>query len=286
MSIDAQWLAYVGIALLAAAAAGAVFATLRDPGSSARGALGRYHRRLERDVRFLQLRGNAVQIVRGQLVAAVALLAAAAVLERITPALLIPVALAGPPLFLRWRTNKRRELLEKQLDGWLLVLANMLKATSSLTDAVSSTASLVSKPSSQELLLVIKEVDLGTTLAAALRAMTARVGSRLVSSAVTALLVGVRTGGDLPRLLEQAASALRELARIDGEVRAKTSQGRMQLFVMALFPPAAYYAFTKVEPEFFDPLNGTVVGMTIYASSFILWLAAIVLARKILNPDV
>ncbi len=286
MSIDTQWLAYGGIALLAVAAAVAVFTTMRDPDSSARGALGRYHRRLERDVRFLQLRATAVQIARGQLITAVALLAVAAVVERITPLFFVPIALAGPPLLLRWRTRKRRELLEKQLDGWLLVLANMLKSTSSLTDAVASTAALVSRPTSQELVLVIKEVDLGTTLAAALRGMTARVGSRLVSSAVTALLVGVRTGGDLPRLLEQAASALRELARVDGEIRAKTSQGRMQLIVMALFPPVIYFAFTKIQPDFFTPLNESVAGLAIYASSFFLWLAAIMLARKVLNPDV
>lgn len=277
-------LGHLGVALVALGAGAAAWLVLVDPTSQLRGHFADYVRWVDRHVRLLLLRRSARWIARCQLVAAVALLAGAAVVD---PRLGYGAALAVvlPPLWLHRAVARRRERIEQQLDGWLLMLANMLKATSSLVDAVRGTVKLTSAPLAEELDLVVKEVELGSALDVALRSMVARVDTAIVSAGITAILVGRRSGGDLPRVLERSAGALREIHRLEGVVRSKTAQARMQLIVMALFPPAIYYGLKAIDPHFFDPLVG-VWGVIIYGAASVFWVAGVLLARKILDVDV
>lgn len=275
------WLA---IALVALGTGGALWVVITDPSGPVRSIFAEYVRAIDRDVRFLMLQRGALQIARMQLVGAAILLALAFVLDRRFGYLAV-LALALPPLLLRRAVKKRRERIEQQLDGWLLMLANMLKATSSLVDAVRGTVKLCGKPIAQEVDLVVKEIELGSSLEVALRSMVARIDSAMVSAAITAILVGRRTGGDLPRVLERSAGAMREIHRLEGVVRSKTAQGRMQLIVMALFPPAIYYGLKSLDPHFYDPLVG-IWGIIIYGAASVLWIGGVLLARKILDVDV
>jgi tight adherence protein B len=279
-----QLLAYLGIGLTGVGGGATLWLVLRDPDSAPRGALARYIADLDVSARFLLLSRNGTQIARIQMVAFALAIAAAVTMNPVF--LYIGVlSLIGPPLWLRRKVRKRREKLEEQVDGWLLMLANMLKATGALTDAIRATVPLTAAPMSEEVDLVAKEIKLGAPLNQALEAMGRRIRSPIISAAITSLLVGRRTGGDMPRLLEQSAASLREIARLEGVVRAKTAQSRMQLWVMAGIPPLIYWGLTTVDPHFFDPLVG-LVGTIVYGVGFALWLGGLVLAWKILNVDV
>ena len=276
---------HAAVALLVVGGGSALWLVMVDPSGPALGLWAGYVRHLDRSVRFLQLRRSALAIARLQLVIAAVIVACGAGVGSSRLMWCGPLALVLPPVWLRREVRRRRERIEQQLDGWLLMLANMLKATSSLVDAVRSTIKLTGAPISQEIDLVVKEVELGSSLEVALRSMVARIDSAIVSAAVTAVLVGRRTGGDLPRVLERSATALREIHRLEGAVRSKTAQARMQMIVMVLFPPAIYYGLRAVDPHFFDPLHGF-WGYIVYSASAFFWIVGILLARKILDVDV
>jgi tight adherence protein B len=279
-----QLLALAGGALAVAGATTAAVLVLRDPDSRVRRLWAEYVRLIERDVRFLMLRRPAPSIVRAQALVLGALIVGAVAIDwRLFYA--AALCLVVPPLWLRRMVRRRRARLEQQLDGWLLMVANMLKSTGSLAEAVISSARLSTAPMAQEIDLVAKEVKLGSPLDVALRGMAARVGSSLVAATITGLLVGRHTGGDLPRMLERSAAALREITRLEGVVRSQTSQAKLQLVVMALSPPAIYYGLKFMDPHFFDPLTG-LIGLVVYGAAVALWLGSIVLARKILSVDV
>ena len=59
----------------------------------------------------------------------------------------------------------------------------------------------------------------------------------------------------------------------------------MQLWVLALFPFVICYAFILLDPEFFWPLERTFVGNMVTAVAVVLWLVALVTARKVLKVD-
>ena len=259
-------------------------------GLSPESALRQWHkrhlRRVDLDVRFLRLGTSARVLVFLQLFASVSCVLAAIVWEDVLFYAVIVLVWLLPKGYLAYLRAKRVGKFEEQLDGWLLTLANMLKATASLADAVRATVDLVRPPISEELDVVVKEGDLGTPFDQALRNMGDRIDSRLLSSALTTLLVGRQTGGELPKLLEESAAVLREMARLEGMVRAQTSQAKAQAYVLATIPAAFFIGFQLISPGFFEPLLQSATGYTIIGAAVFLWIGALYVGRKILNPDI
>lgn len=99
------------------------------------------------------------------------------------------------------------------------------------------------------------------------------------------MLIGLRVGGNLPVVLERTAGTIREMNRLLGVLRTKTGEGRSQLWVMALAPVVLVGAFSFVSDGYFDPLMNTLVGQLVAGVAIVLWLASVLLARKILAVD-
>ncbi len=197
----------------------------------------------------------------------------------------ILVAFAPAAIIERMR-RQRVEQIEEQLDGFLLALANALKATPSLGDAFTSVQRLIPPPLQQEVELAVKEMRVGSTLDQAMLFMAGRIGSRQVDSALSALLIGRQIGGNLPKILDTTASSLREMARLEGVVRTKTAEGKAQLWVLAVFPAVLMIAFNSVKEGYFDPLTQSLTGYVLIALALVFWIASLVTARKILDVDI
>jgi tight adherence protein B len=192
----------------------------------------------------------------------------------------------GPTVYIESMRRQRVAKLEEQLDNFILALANALKTTPSIGAAFSSVAAVVSDPMRQEVDLAIKEMKVGSTLDQALLHMAARVGSRQLDSALSAILIGRQVGGNLPKVLETTAGTLREMRRLEGVVRTKTAEGKAQLWVIGLMPFGLIFGLNALWPGYFDPLTKSLVGYLVIIACTSCWVASIVLARKILRVDV
>jgi tight adherence protein B len=200
---------------------------------------------------------------------------------------LLAAAIAVVPSWWIRRRRRRRVLaVEAQVDGLLLALSNALKSTPSLGDAVQSVGPLLADPIRQDLSTAVKAMRLGATLEQALLMMAARIGSRQLDSALTAVLVGRQIGGNLPKILDSTAASLREMARLEGVVRTKTAEGKMQLWVLAVFPLALIGVTSEVNPGYFDPLTRSMIGYGLVSLALLFWCSALVAARKILAVDI
>jgi tight adherence protein B len=286
VSITTYVLGYTGLVLAVCGIVVAGYFLLTDPNSYVRRRWADYVAALDRELRFLLLKTSGRTIALGQLAVIVALPVVALLLDDMTFLFLIPVVMVAPMLWLRMKHQERVRLLEESLDSWLLMLANALKASPSLGEAIQSSAKLIRAPFSEELDLLIKEMKLGTPLDQAVLNMSTRIQSRVISSSLATILVGRQTGGDLPAILEQSAATLREMARLEGVVRTKTAEGRMQAIVLGAIPFVLLYALHQVDPNWLRPLFETTIGYIVLTAATILWAAAIVLARKILAVDI
>lgn len=198
----------------------------------------------------------------------------------------ILVVAIGPTMYIEHMRKQRVLKLEEQLDNFILALANALKTTPSIGAAFNSVAAVVSNPMQQEVDLAIKEMKVGSTLEQALLHMAARVGSRQLDSALSSILIGRQVGGNLPKVLETTAGTLREMRRLEGVVRTKTAEGKMQLWVIASMPFGLILGLNVIWPAYFDPLTKSLVGYLIIIGCSSFWVAAIVLARKVLTVDI
>lgn len=277
---------YAGLFLFIGGAAVAITLIALNPESEVRKAYARYESSLERKCRFLLLEQNGKSIARMQLIACAIVPVFAFLMEDYIYLLLIPPIALAPHFILESRSGERILKVEAQLDSWLLMLSNALKASPSLGEAINNSGKLMRPPMSEELDLALKEMKLGTPLDQAVLNMSQRIGSPSVSSALATILVGRQTGGDLPKILEESAQTLREMARLEGVVRAKTAEGKMQAYVLGAIPFVLIGAIHMVDEHWLEPLASSTLGYGIMGTAAALWVTAILLARKILAVDV
>lgn len=204
----------------------------------------------------------------------------------VQPWLYLLVVLFGPALYLRRERQERIARLEKQVDGFVVALANSLKTVPSPAAALQATAGILQQPTRQEIEHVLKEMRVGSTLEQGLVAMSTRVNSRWLDVAFSAVLIGLRVGGNLPVVLERTAATIREMNRLLGVVRIKTGEGRMQLWVLAVFPLLVVFGLNSAQAGYFDVMQNSLVGQMAVGVAALLWIGSMLVARKVLAVDV
>jgi tight adherence protein B len=251
--------------------------------------LNRYYRQysasLDRSLKLLFMRPVGPRIVLGQLLLAFVLAGLGLLVDRYLYFGLIIVAL-GPVLYLKKLRTDHITRLEAQIDSLILGLANSLKTVPSPSAALSAILPVLPMPMKLEIDRLLKEMRVGSTLEQGILNMSARVKSIDIDNALSALLIGLQVGGNLPLVLENTAATIREMNRLQGVVRTKTSEARAQLWVLAIFPFAICFAFTMLDKTYFDPLQQTFVGSIVVTLALGLWLGSLMAARKILKVDI
>lgn len=286
ISVETHVFHWLGLVLSVGGIVTALTLLLMDPGSAMRKRWAEHVASLDREVRFQLLKTTGLKIAIGQLVFCLALPFVVMITGEAIWLLLVVPGVFGPSLYLAQKHAERVRLLEETLDSWLLMLANALKASPSLGEGIQSSARLMRAPFSEELDLVIKEMKLGTPLDQAVLNMSSRIKSRIISSSLATILVGRQTGGDLPQILEQSAATLREMQRLEGVVRTKTAEGKMQAIVLAAIPFVLLFALHMVDDQWLKPLFETSIGWIVLTIATMFWAAAILIARKILTVDI
>jgi tight adherence protein B len=279
------WTERGAVLAVAATAALVVAVVFSDPASPGRVAFGAYVAGLDGQLRFIRARVRGSRVLTGQGIA-IGVCVAAATLGEWTALLVVPVFAILPRVVVTLRAERRVARLEEQIEPWLNAIANSLKASPSLGDAIGSTTSLVAAPMSEEVDVLIKEYELGTPLDRALDNLAARGRGRTLGAAVLALKVARRSGGNLTEMLQTTAAALRELARLEGVVRTKTAEGKAQAFVIAVVPVPMVLCIHWSDPRYFEPLAVTFLGNLIVAGAATLWVLAVLASVKILAVEV
>jgi tight adherence protein B len=238
---------------------------------------------LERRLRsmFISVPGRTIAVA--QAIAMAALFGFGLSLREPTCYALIPLAIVGPSLYVEYAKRRRIREIEAKLDGFILALANALKATPSLGNALEYTHPLLPAPLDDEVGLTLKEMRVGTPLEQALLNMSARIQSPQLDATLAGLLIGRQVGGELPKILETTAATLREITRLHGVLRAKTAEGKAQLLVVAVFPALLIAGFDALNPGYFNPLVQKPVGVVIIGICIGLWVVALFFARKVLS---
>jgi tight adherence protein B len=280
-------LKYGSSALLVLAAFLGTFAIVASPDSL----LGRYWARyavsLESKLQRMYIWTSGTVIAVAQVVGIVASLGMALAFK--LPAWVVVALLAtlafGPMLWIERMRQERVRAIEAQTDGFLVAMANALKSTPSIGDAFKSVAGLVRDPLRQEIATALKEIRFGATLDQALGLMAARVGSSQFDSALSCILIGRQVGGNLPKILDSTAGSLREMSRLEGVVRTKTADGKMQAWVLAVMPLFMVFALSMATPGYFDPMTKTAIGLALTAVAVLFWAGSIITARKVLSVD-
>jgi tight adherence protein B len=150
-------------------------------------------------------------------------------------------AASGPVAIHVWIGRRRTAsaaAIERQLREAVLALAAGVRAGRSIRGALEEAARDAEPPLSEELDAVLRGLEIGEPIEAALGRLAARLDLSDVRLLVTALSVHRRSGGDLPGLLDELADVIGQRLDARREARALTAQGRASGVVLAALPVA------------------------------------------------
>jgi tight adherence protein B len=179
--------------------------------------------------------------------------------------------------------RRRMRSLEAELPGVIEKLSSALKAGSGLLGAFEKISLSTEGPFSQEVRLLLKEVQLGLPLEEALKRLAARGRSQHVSVFCTALIIALNTGGSLSSVLDNIAGAIREKRVMDGKIRALTSQGKMQGLILGAIPLALLAVLYALDPQMVLPLFETAPGRLLLAAGAVLLVLGFLFIRKVVD---
>ena len=165
-----------------------------------------------------------------------------------------------PPLAVRYRQRRRRDLFNAQLAGMLQLLSNSLKTGYAIDRALETVAQKSPPPVSTEFERVTTEIALGTSVEDALSALLLRIDSPDLEFIVTAILLHVRVGGNLAEVLDNISDTLRDRLQTKRDMAVLTAQSRASATIITGLPILLALGLYVFVPGYFAPMTSTVVG--------------------------
>lgn len=196
------------------------------------------------------------------------------------------IVITAPRGLIKALRKKRNQKFAYQLPDGLASLSGALHAGLSLPQALAGLAEQQPAPFSQEIELVVRKQRLGMPLDQALAELEARVPGNEVSMFVTAVRIARELGGNLSETLERLADTLRRRLAMEGKIRALTSQGKIQGWIVGLLPIFLAGVLYVMEPEAMKPLFTTAIGYMVLGTIAALEFVGFILIRKIVNIEV
>jgi tight adherence protein B len=187
----------------------------------------------------------------------------------------------GATVWRRRRDARLAAALDEQLADAVRSFAAGMRAGLSVPQAIAFAAREGEPPLATALARIVDSVGLGGGLDDALERWATDVGTDDARLVVGVLALHRRSGGDLPRVLDQVAATLRERSSAAREVRSLTAQARLSGAILGLLP-IGFFAFLwmtsrgDIEGAFDSPIGvGAVVAGLVLEGVAFLWIRSL-----------
>jgi len=182
--------------------------------------------------------------------------------------------------------QRRLRRFEEQLPDTLTMLSGALRAGLSLRSAIAQLVIEAPAPLGQEFTLLLREQRLGATLEQSLTGLARRMPTPTTILTVSAMRIASETGGGLAEMLERTANTVRNRLQIEGKIRALTSQGKLQAWIVGLLPIGLMAILNEMEPGAMSVLWHTPMGWGALTVIAILEALGVYVIRRIVAIDV
>jgi len=166
-------------------------------------------------------------------------------------------------LLARLGAKKRVQMIRKGLPDALDMISNSLSAGLTLPQAILRNLDHFPEGVADEFARIIYDTRLGYSVAEAFANFAERVPSGDVRMISIASEIGVAHGGNLADSYRMLSSLIRDNMAFESELRAMTTEGRMQAIVMSCLPFALMLILGLVNPTFIVPMVTTVAGWAV-----------------------
>ena len=197
------------------------------------------------------------------------------------------VAMLTMPKVLLYRLEvKRKKKFIESLPDALSQIASGMSAGQTFVSAMETMVRETKGPISQEFSLVLREQRMGMSLAEAMENLGERVQSEELDLVVTATQISNEVGGNLSEIFRRLSDALRRKLEMEGKIKALTSQGVLQGWVVGMLPLFIIIALYFVDRDNISPIFSNLLGWIFLGIIMINEVIGGLMIRKIVNIDV
>ncbi len=178
-------------------------------------------------------------------IAAVSALSTAILATLLIPSFFVPpFALAAgavmPVYFVKKKRDARLNKLLAQLPDAFDLMARVMRAGQTMTQAFRSVSDEFPQPISGEFAVCYEQQNLGIPPDTALRDLAQRTGLLELKILVVGVIVQEQTGGNLADMLDKLSTVIRERFQMRGVIKTLTAEGRLQAALLLGLPPALF----------------------------------------------
>lgn len=201
--------------------------------------------------------------------------------------LVLATALASGPYFSVVVQRKLRlQRFDSTLPDGIDLMSRALRAGHSVSAAIEMVAQEVADPVGAEFRTTFEQQNFGLPFREALEALARRVPLADLNFVVTAILVQKETGGNLAEILDKTATVIRERARLKGQLRIYTAQGRLTSWILGLLPFIMFVLLSMVNPKYTFVLIEDELGQKLVIVGLALMALGFYVIRKIVDIKV
>src|SRR6266446_47743 len=184
----------------------------------------------------------------------------------------------------------RREMRFRQCDALLPdavdLMARGLRAGHAVPAVMEMVGKEIGEPLAGEFRILHEEQNLGLPLRDAMLNLVDRVPRDDMRFLATAILLQKETGGNLALILDKTAALARERARLYGQLRIYTAQGRITGWILCMAPFIMFGLMSFVNWNYERALFTNPIGLKIIYVGLGMMLLGILVIRKIIDIKV
>lgn len=161
------------------------------------------------------------------------------------------------------RGRRHAALVRQQLPDALDMISNSLTAGLTLPQALMRNLEHMPPELQGEMARVLYDIRLGYSVADAFANLAARLGTRDVKMISIASRIGVEHGGNLAESYRLLSGMMRDAIGFEMELKAMTTEGRMQALVMSCLPFALLLLLSLISWDMFGSIFTTAAGLCV-----------------------
>lgn len=195
------------------------------------------------------------------------------------------LAVSALYLYLTNLASRRQAQLAGQLPNALDMLSSGLRAGHALTRSLRIVATQSRSPMSDEVEHILQDINVGVSTPDALSLFVSRTRSYDVELVVAAIQTQLKLGGNLAEVLDNISGVIRERVRLQREIDAATSEGRLSAIILVAMPFVMAILISIISPGYMDPLFEEPAGRMMLVGAGILMAIGIVVIKNLIEID-
>jgi tight adherence protein B len=191
-----------------------------------------------------------------------------------------------PRWYLKKKRRERLAKFNKGLPDMLSTIVGSLRAGFSFQQALKSVTEEAESPIKEEMEMVLKEMQYGSSLEDSLNSLKDRMPSEDLDLMIQAILIQRQVGGNLATVLDKIVETIRDRMKIQGHIKTLTAQGKLSGLVVALLPVGLGFLLYLIEPEYIGSLFKHPIGLALMGAGAVSGSIGFILIKKITTIEV